>query len=395
MKRVLFLTARVPAPLDDGWKIRTFHLLKGFAENRWQVDLLSFCNSGQSVEDFPELQSLCNQIQLVPRTKAYSPLDLCRGLLFAAPFHVYNYRVQAMVDLLQGWNLQPYDLVQIEDVVMAQYLNKAMAGAVRILDMHNVESDLLHRYAEQEKSLLKKIYAQLTATKLTRYEGRVAGNFHQILVCSGNDRDLLSRNGLSIPVRVVPNGVDCEHFHPVRCDAAPNDLVFVGSMDYHANISGAIHFVRNILPLIWQKNPGVRFTIVGKNPPDAIRRLAEERIIVTGMVPDVRPYFAQAQVVVVPLLVGGGTRLKILEAMAMGKPVVSTTLGAEGIPARHGKQLLLADEREEFAKSVIELLKDQDKSRAMGQAARKFVEQNFAWSSITRALCLELPTLAG
>ncbi|MBU4035656.1 MAG: glycosyltransferase, partial [Proteobacteria bacterium] len=150
---------------------------------------------------------------------------------------------------------------------------------------------------------------------------------------------------------------------------------------------------RNILPLIRQEYPEIRFSIVGKNPPYAIQNLAEGRIVVTGIVPDVRPYFARARVVVVPLLVGGGTRLKILESMAMGRPIVSTTLGAEGISARHGEHLMLADEPAVFAKNVVELINNPEKSQAMGQTARKFVKQHFDWTSITNSLCRDLSSL--
>jgi sugar transferase (PEP-CTERM/EpsH1 system associated) len=387
-KIALFLTARVPAPLDDGWKIRTFHLMQGYVRNGWQVDLLSFCHPEQESGDFPELQPLCNRLRLVPRAKAYAPMDLLRGLVLSTPFHVHNYHLQAMVDAVQEMVTgQTYDLVQIEDVVMAQYLSPVMDTSLRILDMHNVESALLRRYAEKDGNLFKKIYARLTAAKLEGYECDVAGKFNKILVCSTQDRDLLQGKTMSTPVQVTPNGVDCDYFRPLLLDSAIKHLVFVGSMDYHANISGVLFFVNNILPLIHQKFPETHFTIVGKNPPEAIRRLAGERVAVTGMVPDVRPYLARARVVVVPLLVGGGTRLKILEAMACGKAVVSTPMGAEGISAKDSEHICLAARVHDFAQATIQLLQEPVLCQRIGLAAATFVKEHFDWRLITDGLC--------
>ncbi|MDO9583011.1 MAG: glycosyltransferase [Desulfomicrobium sp.] len=390
-KTVLFLTARVPAPLDDGWKIRTFHLMQGYVRNGWRVDLLSYCQPEQEPGDFPELQALCRQLHLVPRTKAYSPMDLLRGLVLSTPFHVHNYHLQAMVDAVQEMATgQAYDLVQIEDVVMAQYVVPAMDNSLRILDMHNVESALLRRYAEKDGNLFKKIYARLTAAKLEGYERDVAGKFHKVLVCSVQDRGLLQDKTMSTPIQVTPNGVDCDYFQPLPMDPASKDLVFVGSMDYHANISGVLFFVHNILPLIHQKYPETHFTIVGKNPPEAIRRLTGERVAVTGMVPDVRPYLARARVVVVPLLVGGGTRLKILEAMACGKAIVSTPMGAEGISAKDSQHFCLADTAHEFAQVTIQLLQEPALCQRIGTAAATFVTERFDWRLITDDLCRSL-----
>jgi sugar transferase (PEP-CTERM/EpsH1 system associated) len=394
MSRVLFITARIPAPLDDGWKIRTYHLMKGYSQQGWKVDLVSFRDVNQNVEDFPMLQSLCNDIHLVPRTKSYSCFDLVRGLILPLPFHVYNYQVKSMNDTIQRVvSHYCYDLIQIEDIVMTQYCNPKFNRITRILDMHNVESDLLYRYSRNEKNPLKVLYARFTAAKLKKYERKTAKIFQQLLVCSKEDLKLLRSNGVNVPAVVVPNGVDGNYFRPSDQRGESDDLVFIGSMDYHANISGVTYFVNEVLPLIWQNNPEIRFFIVGKNPPEEIQKFAEKRIVVTGIVDDVRPYYNRAGVVVVPLLVGGGTRLKVVESMAMGKAVVSTSLGAEGIPAEHGKHLLLADDPTVFAKSVLELLGKPTLRNSMGKAARKFVEGHFEWSSITRSMCHNLPRL--
>ncbi len=394
MKNVLFLTARVPAPLDDGWKIRTFNLIQGYFRNGWQVDLLSFCAPGQSITDFPELRSLCRNLHLIPRNKAYTPFDLLRGLTLKKPFHMYNYRLQAMTEAAQNMiSDHVYDLIQTEDIVMAQYLTGNMQKPFQILDMHNVESNLLQRYAQTESNLLKKVYAQVTASKLKRYENHVSSQFDQILVCSGEDKKIVEDNCHPRSIQVLPNGVDCHYFSPQPVDPDSRDLVFVGSMDYHANISGIKHFVQHILPLIHQKCPDAQLYIVGKNPPEDIQKLADEQITVTGMVPDVRDYLYRAKVVVVPLLVGGGTRLKILEAMACARPIVSTTLGAEGLEVKSEEHLLLADEPQDFASQVLKLLDDSKVCHELGQSALEFVSQRYEWSVITNTHCKQLHNL--
>ncbi|SDB58081.1 sugar transferase, PEP-CTERM/EpsH1 system associated [Desulfonatronum thiosulfatophilum] len=396
MKRILFLTARVPAPLDDGWKIRTFHLIKGFVQEGWQVDLLSFRGPEQQASDFPELERMCKRMLLIVRAKAYAPKDLLLGLFTPMPFHVYNYRIPAMAAAVEEMTATTnYDFIQVEDVVMAQYAAKAGSRGGRILDMHNVESSLLDRFAVNEPNPLKRMYARITARKLRRYERRVASLFHRILVCSPEDGRLLGNNGLQTPVQVIPNGVDCDYFHPQPWDPSAQDLVFVGSMDYHANISGVLYFVQNILPLVWRINPRTRLTIVGKNPPEAILRLAEERITITGRVADVRPFLARARVVVVPLLVGGGTRLKILEAMASARAIVATPLGAEGLAIKDGEHLFLAEKVDDFASKTCLLLENAELCRSLGESASAFARSNYDWSSITTRLRRDLPPLPG
>lgn len=344
---------------------------------------MSFGSAGESAADYPDLQALCKNIQLVPRNKSYTTSDLIRGVLLKAPFHVYNYQVHAMSDAVQNiTSQQSYDLIQIEDVVMAQYLNGNMTNAKCILDMHNVESSLLRRYAEKENSFFKRIYAGLTALKLERYEQNVSSEFHQVHVCSEEDQKILKESGINTPVHVVPNGVDCNYFQVQPLDPNSRSLVFVGSMDYHANISGVHYFVRDILPLIHQKCLDAHFYIVGKNPPESIRKLENEKITVTGMVFDVREYLALARVVVVPLLVGGGTRLKILEAMACGRPVVATSLGAEGIDAVDKEQIYIADDPSQFAKYVLRLLEDIDLCNNIASSSNKLVNDIYSWNAI-------------
>jgi sugar transferase (PEP-CTERM/EpsH1 system associated) len=382
-RRVLVIMGRVPWPLDDGWKMRSGNLLKGLLDLGARIDLVSFGDPTSPAPD--ELRSRLARVELVPRRKSYAATDLLLGLVGGTPFSVLNYRDDALRDrvgeLARGGS---YDMLLVEDVVMAQYA-AAVDAKIKFLDMHNVESHLLQRYAADEPNIARSWYASLTAAKLARYEREIAGRFTEIFVCSDEDRRRLNTQQSTTAIRVVPNGIDPSYFS-ARQVQEDGSIVFVGSMDYHANISGALHFANEILPRIHARLPDVRTYIVGKNPSREVRRLASENVIVTGAVPDVRPYLAAAGVSVVPLLVGGGTRLKILESMAMGKAIVSSTVGAEGIAVEDGDTIMLADDPDSFAQRVVELLEAPDRAREMGRRARAFVLERYAWSAIVRTI---------
>jgi glycosyltransferase involved in cell wall biosynthesis len=214
----------------------------------------------------------------------------------------------------------------------------------------------------------------------------MADRFDAVLTCSPEDRDRLGAMAVGSPIHVTPNGVRTAYYDDVASSSPdPDTLAFVGSMDYHANISGIAHFVRTTLPLIVRERPALRFLVVGKNPPPQIRALASSNVIVTGSVEDVRPFLVRACVIVVPLLVGGGTRLKILEAMASGRPVVSTRHGAEGIAAGP-EHLVLVDEPAAFAAAVVALMDDPARRERIGRAGRAFVSRCYDWSIITADL---------
>lgn len=394
MKTILFITGRLPFPLDDGWKIRTYHLIKGMVNSGYKVDLLSYVSEDEDSKAIEAMRNICNSVFAVIRAKHYSVADLLKGLVTSIPFSVYNYHTcqmaKAVVEIIKDNN---YDFVQIEDIVMCQYLDGIVGSCSNIiLDMHNIESALLERYAFESKNYLKKNYAYLTANKLNKYEIEYGSKCSKVLVCSQEDSDILATRGLRGKIEVIPNGVDTNYFQPML-EGNDNSIVFVGSMDYHANVSGVLHFAENVFPQIRIKNPGIRWYIVGKKPTAEVLGLASDSIIVTGSVPDVRPFVAAASVVVAPLLVGGGTRLKILEAMSMGKPIVSTSIGAEGIEVSSGENIILADNDKDFADSVNELLRDRQKAEQLGKNANRQVLKGYAWNSISGRLAKMYETL--
>jgi polysaccharide biosynthesis protein PslH len=381
--KALMIAGRVPWPTDDGWKLRTFNIIKGLSQQGLEIHLIAFGSGNATDQQYNDLRVFTNRLEVVPRNKSYAFMDLMKGLVTSMPFSVLNYfQTNFKNRIVALCKEENYDMLLVEDIVMAEYA-KSIAIPVRFLDMHNIESNLLRRYAESEKNLLRKIYAYITSRKLEKYETETAQIFNGIFVCSDNDQKLLMELGVRVPVVAVSNGIDPSLFKEPPRKIEYGEIVFVGSMDYHANISGVMYFVKEIFPLILARIPDAKFSIVGKNPGDEIFSLASKNIRVTGKVDDVRPFLSQASLVIVPLIVGGGTRLKILEAMAMAKAVVSTSLGCEGINANNGETIWLEDTPESFASRVVSLLMNYEEAEIMGKKAREFVIQNYDWNNTT------------
>ena len=221
---------------------------------------------------------------------------------------------------------------------------------------------------------------------MLRYEHFCLQNAHHVLAVSENDKNAFARSIDRNRITVIPTGVDTEYFRPVEGDGEqPHELVFTGAMDWLANVDAILYFARDILPLIRRQIPHVTITVAGRLPSPRLLVLAhaDKHIRITGSVDDIRPYIAKASVYVVPLRIGGGTRLKIFEAMAMGKATVSTTIGAEGLPVTHGKEILIADSPESFAHAVVSLLCQPEQRRQLGLSARRLVELKYSWSIVS------------
>jgi polysaccharide biosynthesis protein PslH len=400
--KLLFLTGTLPYPPTDGWKIRVFALLRGLAQHH-DVSVVSFMRPIDDALAAQRLREHGIALHVIPRDPRYAPAKLLQGLISQTAFPILNYSDERMAQLVRHvLRSDTFDLVQIEDIHMAQYC--VGLPQPTILDLHNIESLLMRRYARQETNPLKRAYAEITWRKLATYERDTCRLFSHCLTCSDDERVLLQTRCGVDRVSVIPNGVDIDAYaaHDVGLSngaaAPPGDrIVFVGRMDYHANVEGVRWFCRHVWPRIRADRPGALFQIVGGYPVPEISRLAHaDEIEVTGFVTDVRPYVKHASVVVVPLRVGGGTRLKILEALAMSKPLVSTTVGAEGIEAVPDRDLVIADRPEEFADEVVSLLSQTERREALGAAGYRLVHNQYNWERIVKDLekiyvqCLEI-----
>lgn len=393
--RILFITATLPFPATDGPRIRIFSFIRSLS-TRHAVSVVSFVRDLEDAAALEPLRSYCETVQAVLRNPRYSASNLFRGLVGSTAFPVLHYRDPRMAESVKSVIREgKFDIVQAEGLHTAQYA--LGLEAVTVLDLHNIESSVMKRYAGRERNLLKRAYARITARKLAAYERKVCRLFNCCLTCSDTDRSRLQIQGGIDQIRVISNGVDTDAFAPNGTAlTAPQRIVFVGRMDYHANVDAVRWFGMEVLPLIRAHRPDTLFQIVGGYPTNSVKQLAKPgQVEVTGRVKDVRPYLAASTMVVAPLRVGGGTRLKILEALAMEKAIVSTSVGAEGIAIVPGKDVLIADDPQEFARKVVKVLDNEHERKRLGTAGRHLARRQYDWKAIAQRLervyqeCLE------
>ncbi len=399
--RILWVTSYAPWPPDFGGARRTYHLIEQAARAGHAIHLLAFGDADphRQAAARAALGRLCAAVELIvdpavlpaalghgdPAAVARKRRGQLRSLLSLRPYQYYAHRSAAMQARLDALAAEPWDLVQVEFSQMGYY--RLPVGVPAVLDLHNVEYEVLVRAAgARGGGATRRLYNQAEAVKFRRDEPRLWRRFTALLTTSERDRRQVLAHAPQLPVTVVPNGVDTAFFHPAppdhRASATPA-VVFTGMMAYYPNQDGVLYFAEQIWPLVRQAIPAARLLVVGTDPPAAIRALAEgdSGITVTGAVPDVRPYVWDAAVCVVPLRMGGGTRLKIVEALAMAKAVVSTTVGCEGIDVTPGQTLEVADTPAAFAAATVALLRDPARRAALGQAGRALALAHYDWTA--------------
>ena len=391
--RILWLNAGLLLPLDKGGKLRTWHLMRHLAA-RHRITWLSYADPDQPVADVDGMSAVAERVHTIPRplVSKGSPrfalqaaAHLVRPLPYAVGAYVSReYRRRVATLLHEG----SFDLVVCDFLPPAANLPGAVPCPT-VLFTHNVEAEIWRRHYETATSWWKRRLLKQQWRRMLRFERRAVQRFDLVLAVSDADRQTLQRicAPLRSPVHVVPTGVDTTYFAPSEIEPRPTHMVFTGSMDWLPNEDGMLFFVREVLPLIRQKEPAATLSIVGRAPTPAVQRLASEAgIEVTGRVDDVRPHIGRGSVYVVPLRIGGGTRLKIFEALAMGKAVVSTTVGAEGLPVQDGDHLRIADDPREFANAVLQLFADDDARERLGCNARQLVVQRYDWAAAAAEL---------
>jgi polysaccharide biosynthesis protein PslH len=292
----------------------------------------------------------------------------------------------------QELRAERFDIVNMEFTFLGHSnLRQAPPGETLpclAIDSHNIDYDLARQYAQSGGGLVRRGYAAVNWRKLRREELAAYKDADGVYLCSAADEERLLAEVPSARTKVIPNAADVEYYQPRPTDpqADGRTIVFFGALSYIPNVDGVLYFAKEIWPLIAQANPEARCKIIGSRPPQSLLDLAGPRVELTGFVPDLRPHLAEAAAVVVPLRLGGGTRLKIVEAMAMGKAIVSTTLGAEGIEASPGRDILIEDEPEAFANAVGRLLTNPGLAARIGQSARNLAVQRYSWAGAARSL---------
>lgn len=381
--RILFLSPRLCAPQVTGARLREYHLARALGGHA-EVTYVSFLPAGlepPSPADLP----FFSEIHVTPLVERNNPLNIMRGLVGGWPLPVLNYTSAKMKATLASIAArQRFDLVHIDSFVMAAYapfLGSVLPGPVRVAyDWHNIGSELMRRMASSMSSIPRKVYARITASRLGSMERRMLRSGFGHVVCSEREREQFIGMEPGARIAVIENGVDPERFASSHSVDRRQRLLFVGTMNYSPNSEAAIRFARRVWPRIRERFPGLRLTIVGSNPGPAVLALRDQPgVEVTGTVPEVAPFYREAFAAVVPLRTGGGTRLKILEAMAAGVPVLSTSLGAEGLAVSPGKDILIVDDDEGWVRALIGLSESERSCDDLAAAGRDLVRSRYDW----------------
>lgn len=394
---ILYLTAQLPEPPHAGGTLRTNGLMRSVHAAGHDVHLLSFGEADQLKINRAALDEFCASVEVVtpPRRRIIHRLrDLLLTRLadmqrrFDSPLYAAK--------LAQILKEQRFDLIQIESLEMAAYLpviQRAQPGTPLIYDSFNAEFDLQRSIYLAERKNLRRLpgalYSLIQWRRLIRFERDVCNSVSHIIAVSDADAESFHRLAPGCAVSVVPNGIDTRLYarFDSSLDLGDHALVFTGSMGYRPNVDAALWFADQVLGNVRAHVPGARFFIVGSNPSPRLNVLRErEDVQVTGWVPDVNPFLHGASVYVVPMRMGSGTRLKLLQAMAAGRAVVSTTTGAQGLTVTDGAELRLADTADDFAGAVILLLTDPAQRQKIGETGRLYVKNSFDWSVIAPRL---------
>jgi polysaccharide biosynthesis protein PslH len=401
--KVLWFSHLVPYP-EAGLGVlqRSYHLVRelsrahevyllAFVQRKIIGDLLGEVDAGLE-RAHQHLSEYCARVQFLSIPSDSSRLRrtwlAARSLAGGHPYTIRWLQSESARRVAADWNASiDFDVVHFDTLSLAPY-RKIFARAPKSLDHHNIESDMMLRRAQIEQHPLKRLYFWQEGLRLQRYERRVCPHFDLNITCSSLDTQRLKRVAPGVAVTEVPNGVDTEYFHPKGDSGHSRGLVFAGNMSWYPNAAAMLFFADRIWPALKAKLPGVTMDVIGGNPPPRLSALAarDDNFRVHGFVPDVRPYIAQAAVYVCPIMDGGGTKLKILDALAMGKAIVAHPIACEGIQVQDRRDVIFAREPDEFAGSIATLLESPELRKQLSLNARALAESSYSYSFIGRQL---------
>lgn len=384
--KILHLLPYNPVPANFGGALRIYHILKHLTRHH-DVTVAGFGYIGdleKFYQEFPTLKGKTHFIEHPWRIKFRRFIQLYS--LFSRHSFWYNavttrLMQQTINDILAR---QDFDIIQSEFPSMAFF--NLDSNALKIYDAHNVEHETFRRMSDKDPSKIRRIFYRSEYHKLYKEELEVCRSRDAIFTTSQPDKELFHNDVPDIPKFVIPNGVDTTYFHPGTDKSEANSLVFVGMMGYIPNHDAMMYFLDEIFPRIKASRPSVKLFIVGKAARTELKNRASENVIVTDFVEDVRPFVWRSSVYVVPLRMGGGTRLKIMEALAMKKPMVTTSIGCEGIDLVDGESALIADDPVVFSNRVIQLLNDMSLQEQISSRGYKLVKEKYEWNKIGQSM---------
>lgn len=383
---ILLLSPSMPLVTSWGFGIRVFQLAAKLAAHH-RVSVLTYGLPGNA-GDIAALRQVGADVTVVAppaRLRTHRRVSQLASLASTRPYQyieLHTPQMQRSLDRLLG--SKAFDIVQVESSQMSGF---DFGGHPRVvIDEHNIEYEVLYRSYRTEPSLARKLFNAAEYLKVRRLEQGAWVRADACLLTSQREEAVVKQVAPKTPTAVIPNGVDLDYFTPSGAAPSRDSLVFTGMLTYRPNLDAVRYFTREILPTIVSARPSTKLTVVGYGPPEMLASITGPNVVTTSWVPDVRPYIRAAAAIVVPMRIGGGTRLKVLDSLAAGKPVVSTSLGCEGIDVKDGEHVLIADEPRAFADQVLSVLDDPHQLVDLGLRGRRRVEEKYSWSAIGEKL---------
>ncbi len=383
---ILLISRCPPFPLQFGDRLIPYHLARSLSERRHAIDLLAFYDSPEDIAEIPRYESYFRSVQLIHEPSRGTTAYLRR--LTGGHFFPETAR--------ESWSAEMWQAIEAH-LALGHYTAVHLFGGIQVYEYRELtrrnanlivpyESYSLYlRRATAERAFGPFGFRQRLELALTRqYERRMFVGFDSVVVLSEVDAQSLRALQPGLPIRVIPNGVDTDYFTPSGQEPDEPTLAFVGNYEYPPNVDAALRLARRVFPLVQKQVPRTRLLLIGRNPPDELRRLQSEAIEVTGSVLDVRPYLEQTLIFVSPLQIGAGIKNKLLEAMAMQKAIVATPLSCDGIDVKHEEHLLIADGVEGIADAVMRLMRDGDLRQRLALAGRELIEKRYTWRGVAQ-----------
>jgi len=396
--KILWISHILPYPPKGGVTQRSYNLIQEVSKRNevflFAINQRAWLPTEQEVlKAKVEFERFCNLVKIfeLPSDKSkFAWYKLVIKSLFKKDGYTVNWTKlnKIVIKLKKFFDDHRVDVVHFDTIGLAYYERYIPKGIFKVLNHHNIESLMMLRRAKNEKNLIKKIYFYIEGIKLREYEKKMCPLFNINLVVSDLDKERLLSIIPDLNIDIIPNGVDINYFKPLKINFKKKNIIFAGSLDWYPNDDAVIYFIKDIWPIIKKRYQTVTFTIIGRNPSNRVRKLVEKDAFLrlTGFVDDVRPFFNEAEVYVCPIRDGGGTKLKLLDAMAMGKAIVTTRVGAEGLDVENERHVVIADDPKNFALQISRLFENPSFGEYLGKNARQLVEDKYSWEIIGKKL---------
>lgn len=383
---ILQLTHIFPYPLDDGGKISIYNLTKQFSLNGANVFFAGLQPYKPEPTDVDAILQWCKEAVFFPVERKYTLRSMVRNIFSPVPVNIHKYHSRSILDgMIRFASDKQIDIIHTDHLHMGYYglALKQILGRPAVLRAHNLEMKIMQRFAEHQKNPLVRWYAAEQARKFQSYEPQTCASFDECLMITPEDEKTLRSMAPHVCSSVITAGVDVDFFSPDPVVRSNDTIAYIGNLEWWPNVHGLVEFVKNTFPILMQKRPTIKLLIYGRNPSEQIRRLHDgSNIIVRGFVNDIREAFRSSEIVIVPLYVGSGIRIKILEAMAMGKTIVTTSIGCEGIETHSRECFVKADSPTEFVYQICTLLDNPNRRNTLASNAHQVAKQYYSWSAI-------------